>query len=68
MYGSTAPELGFAPAGDGHAVLCRHERCQPCTLHGRERCPKRHFRCMVDLGAEQVAGETERIVSGPPAV
>ena len=49
MFGSTAPELGFAPAGERHTVLCRHERCQPCTLHGRERCPKRHFRCMVAL-------------------
>lgn len=49
MFGSTAPELGFAPSGPGHTVLCRHEPCQPCTLHGRERCPKRHFRCMTEL-------------------
>ncbi|TMQ68932.1 MAG: glycosyltransferase family 9 protein [Candidatus Eisenbacteria bacterium] len=27
LFGSTAPELGFAPAGEGHVVLCRHERC-----------------------------------------
>jgi heptosyltransferase-2 len=63
MFGSTAPELGFAPAGPGHAVLCRHEPCQPCTLHGRERCPKRHFRCMVDLQPEQVADATLARVS-----
>ena len=54
MFGSTSPELGFAPAGVGHAVLCRHEPCQPCTLHGRERCPLRHFRCMRELGPDQV--------------
>lgn len=59
MFGSTAPELGFAPAGEGHAVLCRHEPCQPCTLHGRESCPKRHFRCMVGLGTEQVVEALE---------
>jgi hypothetical protein len=28
----------------GHEVLCRNEPCQPCTLHGRERCPMGHFR------------------------
>jgi len=55
MFGSTAPELGFAPAGLGHAVLCRHEPCQPCTLHGRERCPQGHFRCMVGLTPQAVA-------------
>jgi heptosyltransferase-2 len=54
MFGSTAPELGFAPAGEGHAVLCRHEPCQPCTLHGRERCPLRHFRCMMELRPDTV--------------
>ncbi len=54
LFGSTAPELGFAPAGAGHAALCRHERCQPCTLHGRERCPLHHFRCMMELHPEQV--------------
>ena len=61
MFGSTAPELGFTPAGEGHAVLCRHEPCQPCTLHGRERCPKGHFRCMVGLSADQVADEAKKI-------
>jgi heptosyltransferase-2 len=62
LYGSTAPELGFPPSGEDHAVLCRHEPCQPCTLHGRESCPKGHFRCMTGITAEQVAGEAERIV------
>jgi heptosyltransferase-2 len=54
LFGSTAPELGFAPAGEGHTVLCRHEPCQPCTLHGREACPKGHFRCMRLITPEQV--------------
>jgi heptosyltransferase II len=54
LFGSTAPELGFAPAGEGHRVLCRHEPCQPCTIHGRERCPRTHFRCMTGIRAEEV--------------
>jgi heptosyltransferase-2 len=54
LFGSTAPSLGFAPAGDGHVVLCRNERCQPCTLHGRAACPLGHFRCMVELKPETV--------------
>ncbi len=55
LFGSTAPELGFAPAGEGHRVLCRREACQPCTLHGRPACPRGHFRCMRELRPEQVA-------------
>lgn len=64
LFGSTAPELGFAPAGHGHVVLCRREPCQPCTLHGRARCPKRHFRCMVGLTAEQVVEAVGRLGAG----
>ena len=65
LFGSTAPELGFAPAGDGHRVLCRHEPCQPCTLHGRASCPKGHFRCMLGITAEQVGVALDGIVSAP---
>ncbi|HEY2954937.1 MAG TPA: glycosyltransferase family 9 protein [Candidatus Eisenbacteria bacterium] len=61
MFGSTSPVLGFAPAGAGHEVLCRNEPCQPCTLHGRERCPQRHFRCMIELGPEPVLAALDRI-------
>lgn len=49
LFGSTSPALGFAPAGVGHVVLCRDEPCQPCTLHGREECPRGHFDCMRRL-------------------
>jgi heptosyltransferase-2 len=61
LFGSTAPELGFAPAGEGHVVLCRHEPCQPCTLHGRPSCPKGHFRCMLGITAEEVARALESV-------
>lgn len=54
LFGSTSPVLGFAPAGEGHAVLCRDLPCQPCTLHGRAACPKGHFRCMTELTPERV--------------
>jgi lipopolysaccharide heptosyltransferase II len=63
LFGSTAPELGFAPAGEGHVVLCRHEPCQPCTLHGRERCPKGHFRCMNELLPETVEAGVQGLLA-----
>lgn len=56
LFGSTSPVLGFGPSGEGHAVLCRNEPCQPCTLHGLPACPKRHFRCMTLLTPDDVLG------------
>lgn len=55
IFGSTSPVLGFPPAGPGHVVLCRNLSCQPCTLHGRDRCPLGHHACMTGITPEQVA-------------
>lgn len=64
LFGSTSPALGFAPAGDGHAVLCRNLACQPCTLHGRESCPLGHHACMRDLTAVMVLEALARDAAG----
>ena len=61
LFGSTSPVLGFAPAGEGHVVLCRQEPCQPCALHGLARCPKGHFDCMRKLEPDQVMGALARM-------
>ena len=65
LFGSTSPALGFAPAGEGHVVLCRDEPCQPCTLHGLPRCPKGHFDCMRRLEPEQVVDALARMGALP---
>lgn len=54
LFGSTVPELGFAPAGEGHVVLQQSLPCRPCTLHGQERCPLEHFKCLREIGADRV--------------
>ncbi|HVP15703.1 MAG TPA: glycosyltransferase family 9 protein, partial [Terriglobales bacterium] len=61
IFGSTSPVLGFAPAGEGHVVLCRNEPCQPCTLHGREACPRMHFDCMRKLELREVIEGLARV-------
>ncbi|MGC9362843.1 MAG: glycosyltransferase family 9 protein, partial [Candidatus Syntrophosphaera sp.] len=46
IFGATHPKLGFAPQNERAVVLTAGLDCQPCTLHGSERCPKGHFNCM----------------------
>ena len=60
IFGSTSPVLGFAPAGEGHSLVQADLPCRPCTLHGRERCPLGHFRCMNDLSPETVLEQVTR--------
>src|SRR5688572_2623593 len=57
VYASTDPRLGFppaGPAGPGRQALVRGLACQPCTLHGRERCPLGHHRCAREIAPGHV--------------
>lgn len=73
LFGPTVRNLGFAPAGEGHRILeVADLACRPCTLHGGPRCPRGHFRCMLELDEGSVrealaAPLPERIATGPSA-
>jgi lipopolysaccharide heptosyltransferase II len=50
FFGSTDPTMfDFR----GHEVLFARIPCAPCSFFGRRRCPRGHFRCMLDLGEER---------------
>jgi len=46
IYGATHPRLGFAPQNPHAHLLVAELECQPCSLHGSKRCPRKHFNCM----------------------
>ncbi len=55
VFGPTVPAFGYAPFGDGNRVVERPGLpCRPCDRHGPDRCPLGHFRCMREIGAEEV--------------
>ena len=50
FFGSTDPTMfDFR----GHQMLFAGVKCAPCSFFGRRRCPRGHFRCMLDLGEER---------------
>ncbi len=62
IYGPTAPSLGYAPRGEGHALLGRNDLpCRPCGRHGATHCPQSHWRCMLDLEVAEVLAAASRI-------
>ena len=55
VAGPTGPAPGFEPFSPADCVVGHPDlRCRPCSLHGHERCPLGHHRCMIELGAQQV--------------
>lgn len=55
VFGSTVRAFGFAPRGPHSRVVeAAGVECRPCSHIGRDRCPKGHFRCMLDIGEDMV--------------
>ncbi len=55
IFGPTVPEFGFFPLSKKFQVIEVSElECKPCSPHGPQVCPKRHFSCMKELTPEQV--------------
>lgn len=54
IFGTTTKELGFFPCGEKSVVVELKLPCRPCTLHGSEKCPLTHFRCMREITTEMV--------------
>lgn len=54
IFGSTIPEFGFAPYGEGHIIIQKKMECRPCGIHGKRKCPQKHFKCMNEITTEEV--------------
>ncbi len=47
VYCSTIPAFGFGPLSDNANIVEVNQplSCRPCGLHGRKKCPEKHFNC-----------------------
>ena len=62
FWGNTIPGFGmypYLPAGEGKSHILEVEglSCRPCSKIGYKKCPKKHFRCMMDHDLEQLAAK-----------
>jgi len=55
IYCSTIPAFGFGPLSSiSHTIeIDQKLDCRPCGLHGRNKCPKQHFKCS-DISVESI--------------
>ena len=61
FFGSTDPEMF---EWGGHRVLFRGDlSCAPCSFFGRRRCPRGHFRCMLELPPGDAFAALEQLVA-----
>jgi heptosyltransferase II len=64
IFGPTIPEFGFAPYSDKSIVVDIGElECRPCSKHGDNACPRKHFKCMRELKPENVVDAVEKLLA-----
>jgi heptosyltransferase II len=56
VYCSTIPGFGFGPLSDQSYIVEVREKlvCRPCGLHGLKSCPEKHFKCALNIKADQL--------------
>ncbi|WP_319203938.1 lipopolysaccharide heptosyltransferase II [uncultured Ilyobacter sp.] len=60
IFGATVRELGFYPWSKNSQIIENTGLpCRPCGLHGGKKCPKGHFKCMLDLKPDMVLEKIE---------
>lgn len=65
LWGNTIPEFGMYPYMPGQRELFRNFEvcplhCRPCSKLGHKRCPRKHFKCMNNIPAVEVADWVNR--------
>ena len=63
IFGSTTPDLGFAPLSDFCLVVeVKGLECRPCSDHGPQRCPQGHFNCMQGVTVDMVLASCKEML------
>ena len=57
FYCSTVPEFGFKPLSNINLIVETKLKlpCRPCGIHGKQKCPKKHFSCGHSIDINEVS-------------
>lgn len=58
VWGNTIPEFGmypYLPDPTSEIMEIKGLKCRPCTKIGFTKCPKKHFKCILDLDDDYIA-------------
>jgi len=67
IWGNTVPEFGMYPYMPGKEHLFEIAQvadlsCRPCSKLGFSKCPKKHFKCMMDLDIDRMVEQSSRLL------
>jgi len=64
FFGSTVREFGFTPFRNKNLILENNTlTCRPCSHIGRAQCPKKHFKCMLEITPELAFNKLKELIN-----
>lgn len=69
VWGNTVPEFGMVPYMPGHSdnfsiFEVKGLSCRPCSKIGFEKCPRGHFKCMMQQDIDGMIAMANGVVEG----
>ncbi|MBC8182526.1 lipopolysaccharide heptosyltransferase II [candidate division KSB1 bacterium] len=55
LFGPTVRDFGFYPFRENDKIFDVDLYCRPCSKHGGEKCPEKHFQCMKKISPSVLA-------------
>ena len=73
VWGNTVPELGMYPYLPNekekcHIIECKDVKCRPCSKLGFKECPRRHFKCMMEIDCDAIVKRLQDYKTTRPQV
>ena len=67
IWGNTVPDFGmypYMPENKTKSFISEVEglRCRPCSKLGYKKCPKKHFRCMMDQDLDAIVEAVKKFI------
>lgn len=67
IWGNTVPSFGMTPYYGSTSVPnfifeVKNLSCRPCSKIGHKKCPKKHFKCMLQQPTNQIAQQAMQMV------
>lgn len=64
IFGPTIREFGFFPWSKNSTVFeVKDLYCRPCGIHGGNKCPETHFKCMKDIRPQMIENEIKKYLT-----
>lgn len=63
FWGNTIPEFGmvpYLPDQTSEILEVKGLKCRPCSKLGHQKCPKKHFRCMMEIDENEAISWIDR--------